>query len=330
MATAAKPLITPGDRFGLTICFAIVFHAVFILGIGFVPEELAKRRFDTMEIVLVQSHSEAPDDADYLAQASLEGSGDTKSAERPSAPFNAPVPDLRPDVAAPPVPAADPVPREQQVSEAAPAPETTLPEPGVSTPEQETIEHLVTESKTGDQALPQPKPQPTPSPSETGRAQQTRNAKSRATPSAAQLVASSFAIASLNAEVRRRLEARSKRPRRKFISASTREYKFAAYMESWRAKVERIGNLNYPSEARRAKLSGSLILEVVVNPDGTVKEMMVRRSSGHKLLDDAAIQIVQQAAPFAPFPDQIREDVDLLHITRTWQFLNSQSFSSKK
>nr|MCU0937331.1 energy transducer TonB [Gammaproteobacteria bacterium] len=79
----------------------------------------------------------------------------------------------------------------------------------------------------------------------------------------------------------------------------------------WRAKVERVGNLNYPDEARRQKLSGSLLLDVSVNTDGTVNEIQLRRSSGHKVLDDAAIRIVRLAAPFPPFPKDIEQEVDM-------------------
>jgi protein TonB len=91
-------------------------------------------------------------------------------------------------------------------------------------------------------------------------------------------------------------------------------------MEAWRAKVERIGNLNYPDNARHRKLYGSLILDVALDPKGEVRDISVVHSSGHKLLDDAAVRIVQISAPFAPFPPAIRNDTDILHITRTWQF----------
>jgi protein TonB len=130
----------------------------------------------------------------------------------------------------------------------------------------------------------------------------------------------------LSAELDRKLEARSQRPRRKFISASTREYKYASYMEAWRAKVERVGNLNYPDDARKNNISGSLILDVALNADGSVNQITVRRSSGSKVLDDAAIHIVELSSPFAPFPNQIRKETDILHITRTWQFLDNISF----
>ena len=100
-------------------------------------------------------------------------------------------------------------------------------------------------------------------------------------------------------------------------------------MEAWHAKVEKIGNLNYPDEARRKKLSGSLMLDVALNPDGTINEIVLRRSSGHRVLDDAAIRIVRLAAPFARFPDDIREETDILHIERTWQFLGSNQLFAR-
>lgn len=145
-------------------------------------------------------------------------------------------------------------------------------------------------------------------------------------PSATALLTSSFKIASLSAEIQRKLEERAKRPRRKFISASTKEYKYAAYMEAWRAKVERVGNLNYPDAARRNKLSGNLILDVALNADGTVNQINVRRTSGSRVLDDAAIRIVELSSPFAPFPDNIKAETDIMHITRTWQFLENNRF----
>jgi protein TonB len=124
------------------------------------------------------------------------------------------------------------------------------------------------------------------------------------------------------------LQAYTRRPRQRYISARSQSFRDAAYLEAWRDKIERIGNLNYPEEAKRQSLSGSLILDVALNADGTVNTIELRHSSGYKLLDDAAIRIVRLAAPFAPFSEEMRKDTDILHITRTWQFLNDNSFSS--
>jgi protein TonB len=146
----------------------------------------------------------------------------------------------------------------------------------------------------------------------------------------AQLMASrNQEIARITASLERKSADFAKRKRRKPISANTREYKYAAYLDAWRRKVERIGNLNYPDEAARQKLSGNLILTVSVLANGTIEQINILRSSGHKILDDAAIRIVRLASPFSPFPQKIREDTDVLDITRTWQFQNNNRISSK-
>jgi protein TonB len=137
-------------------------------------------------------------------------------------------------------------------------------------------------------------------------------------------------IARLTAELDRNSEYASQRPRHKSINASTREYRYSAYLEAWRKKVERVGNLNYPDEAKRKKLYGDLLLHVSLRADGSVQQIRVVRSSGHKILDDAAMRIVRLASPFAPFPTEIRKEVDILDITRTWQFQsNNRLFSGK-
>ncbi|NKI35658.1 energy transducer TonB [Wenzhouxiangella sp. XN79A] len=111
-----------------------------------------------------------------------------------------------------------------------------------------------------------------------------------------------------------------RRPRRKFITASTREHLYAAYMRSWVAKVERVGNMNYPEQARRQGLEGSLVLSVDVLPDGSIERVQVLRSSGHEMLDEAAVRIVRLSAPFSALPPDILAETDILTITRTWQF----------
>jgi protein TonB len=111
-------------------------------------------------------------------------------------------------------------------------------------------------------------------------------------------------------------------PRHKYITASTREYIAASYENAWRMKVERIGNLNYPDEARRANLSGALMLDVAINADGSLNDVKIVRSSGHRVLDEGAVRIVRLAAPYAPLPQALRKDTDVLPIIRTWLFEN--------
>ncbi len=129
----------------------------------------------------------------------------------------------------------------------------------------------------------------------------------------------------LAAEFAPELAAGERVPRQKFISSRTREHKYASYMEAWRAKVEQVGNANYPEEARERRLSGNLVLDVAIRADGTIAGVDVIRSSGQKMLDDAATRIVMMAAPFNPFPEEIRKEADLIHITRTWQFLHNST-----
>jgi len=123
----------------------------------------------------------------------------------------------------------------------------------------------------------------------------------------------------LEAEIARDTDAYNQRPRRKFLGARVEEYRFAQYVEDWRQKVERIGNLNYP-EAARGKLYGSLILTVAIKKDGELERVEINRSSGHKVLDEAAVRIVRLAAPYAAFPATVSRDTDILEITRTWTF----------
>jgi protein TonB len=147
---------------------------------------------------------------------------------------------------------------------------------------------------------------------------------SRRAVSAGQILASrDREIAQLTARIEDSARDYLMQPRRRAISASTREYKYASYLEAWRRKVERIGNLNYPEEAKRLGLHGSLILRVSVRADGTVEDVRIVRSSGFDVLDQAAVRIVKLAAPYAPFPPDIRADTDILDITRTWQFLST-------
>ncbi len=303
------PGVSSGDRLGLTVFFAIIAHVIVILGIGFSPDDRTRVNRNTMEIILVPTRSEeSPQEADYLAQANQEGGGESATPERPMTPLAAPLVTKRksiPAVAAPSVPAKP------------------------LAPKQPARKALIT--ATAEKAPPPPKPvevsevEPQPRPD----SEQPPQPDVAATVSAAALVSRSLELASLSAEINRKLKAYAERPRHKFINARTREYQYAAYMEAWRAKVERVGNLNYPDEARRRKLSGSLLLDVSLRPDGSVKDIVLRRSSGHKVLDDAAIRIVKLASPYAPFPKEIRKETDILHIERTWQFLSSNQLFAR-
>lgn len=146
-----------------------------------------------------------------------------------------------------------------------------------------------------------------------------------------ELLTRSLDIARLKAQVDQDYDEYQKRPKRKFVGARTKEYRFARYVEDWRIKVERIGNLNYPEEARKGKLYGNLQLTVSIRADGSLESIEINRSSGKKVLDQAAINIVKLSGQngFAPFPPNISQDTDILHITRTWVFAPSDTLVSR-
>lgn len=298
--------ITDQDRFGLTLFFAVVAHAVLILGIsiGHLPVEVFPS-MPTMEITLVTQRSEVPpEDPDFLANADQAGGGNIETETAPLAP---------PPPAETTTPVAEPVP--EPVAEPVPEPEPAPdPEKVVALRKAESKKiikkELLTQAESDHKIATAPE-------------------SSEPLPTAEELINRGMEIASLSAQINESVQNYAQRPKQKYISARTQEYKYAAYMEAWRAKVENIGNLNYPDAAKRDNLSGSLILDVALNSDGSVREITLRQSSGEKVLDDAAIRIVELSSPFAPFPAEIREEVDILHITRTWQFKRDNRLSSK-
>ena len=296
-ARTTSTSITATDRLGLTLFLAVALHMIFILGLSFDLELLVfpeESPLPTMEITLVHSRSEeAPEDADYLAQANQRGGGNTPEKARPSSQNFNPLP----------VPKQGDAPNTQQAASPQ-AQQDPLPTMQMMTAEQ------------SNRAIPElDEKMETPS-----RPEQITSTR---------LMESAKEVASLDAEIRQLKETLAKLPREKHLNANTREYKYAAYMDAWRSKVERIGNLNYPDEAKSRQIYGRLLLDVVINSDGSVKRIDLLRSSGHKILDDAAIRIVTLAAPFAPFPEHIRKDFDVLHITRTWVFENDNRLQTR-
>lgn len=143
------------------------------------------------------------------------------------------------------------------------------------------------------------------------------------------LVQRSLEIARLEAEISKSISLYEKMPKRKFIGARTQEYRYAQYVEDWRSKVERVGNMNYPEAARRQKIYGKLTLTVNIRSDGSVENVEINKSSGQRILDAAAQRIVKLAAPYAPFPADIRKETDILSITRTWTFTTNDQLESE-
>ncbi len=288
MVTARDiPEFSDHDRLGLTVFGSILAHMVIILGVTFAAPRIHLDRLATLEITLVQTRSDqAPEAPQFLAQAHQDGGGDSERALIARSPL--PVQELSERLT--PAPGARP--KMQPPARTARA----LPELMTDQARRRIRAHEPRLEKKPSQPLP---PEP-------GLARDLAQERAR-----------------LTAEISRSWQEYQKRPQRKFVNARTQEYKYAAYLDAWRAKVERVGNLNYPEQARRLRLSGKLLLDVALNPDGSLNQVTIRRPSGHKLLDDAAVRIVELAAPFPPFPPEIRADTDILHITRTWKFNDS-------
>lgn len=136
-------------------------------------------------------------------------------------------------------------------------------------------------------------------------------------------------IARLEAEINKSIKMYERMPKRKFIGARTQEYRYAQYVEDWRSKVERVGNMNYPQQARDQNIYGKLTLTISIRSDGSVENVEINKSSGQRILDAAAIRIVRLAAPYAPFPNEISKDTDILSITRTWSFTINDQLESE-
>lgn len=278
------------DRFGVSIFGSFLVHMVVILGVTFtLPKLRDLPGLPSLEITLVQTASDKrPKDAEFLAQANQEGGGDSDAAEIAKNPL--------------PVREISPVNRDFPTFQSTPQKRVKSEREMITLLSQDASRKIKAQESRPDKKELQMQP-----PS-LGLMTPTEILEERAR---------------LNAEISRTWQEFQKRPRHKFLNARTQEYKYAAYMDAWRAKVERIGNLNYPDEAKRRQLTGNLLLDVALNADGSINEISVRRSSGQKILDDAAVRIVELSAPFAPFPPEIRADLDVLHITRTWKFNES-------
>jgi len=262
------------------ILASIVIHAA-ILSLRFTfPDPSRLRSLQTLEVVLVNAKSSTrPTNPDAIAQANLDHGGDTNENRRAATPL--------------------PVTREAERGD-------SLKRARKRVAQLEAKQREVMTQAQAQATVPaQPtKPEPSQEPQPV---------------SGAELLNSTLALARLEAQIARQVEEYNKRPRKRFVGARTAESRFAQYVEDWRLKIERIGNLNYPDGAR-GRIYGSLRLTVSLKPDGTVDDVQIDRPSEYKILNDAALKIVRLAAPFAPFPADIRRDTDILVITRTWTF----------
>ena len=270
------------ERLGATLVLSLLVHGMVILGVGFALNEAAPV-LPTLDVILTEASTAlTPEQADFLAQASNRGGGEHDEARRPRDRQTGKLPQAETGVAPAPMRAQAPAP--------SPPPRARI----VSSTQGR--DQVARAEATPPVELPRPLPEGE------------RN------------IDRELAMARLAAEIHRDQEAYAKRPNRKFVSASTREYEYASYLRAWVDRVERIGNLNYPDEARRRRLEGQVVISVAIRRDGSVERAEVVDSSGQPLLDQAALRIVRLAEPYPPLP-VTAEDVDVLHVTRTWQFL---------
>jgi periplasmic protein TonB len=126
-------------------------------------------------------------------------------------------------------------------------------------------------------------------------------------------------IKRLQAQISENIKSYNERPRKHFFSPRTSPYAFAIYEEAWRAKVEQVGNANYPEELK-GRIYGKLRITAYIRADGTLEDVELDRSSGSAVLDRAALKILRMSTPFPPFPSEMRAKADILAITRTWVF----------
>jgi len=287
------PTITSADRMSFSLFLAAAFHVLVLLGISFTLPEKSKQTFErALDVVLAtQFSTEKPDEADFVGQANQMGGGDSEQVEKPSTTEISPFPDEKMN-------------------------EITQPEQmQVATPEVQ--EHQVLTSEQSEKLLQQ---------LDAPISEQQDEVESL---SAEDIYNRSMEIASLTAQLDSVRNNSAKRPRKRLVSAAIHRSSDALYLDSWRRKIERIGNLNYPEKAKRKGIFGNLSLKVAINKDGTVNNISILRSSGHKVLDDSAIRIVRLAAPFAPLTKEITIDTDILEIVRVWQFQPNNSINTR-
>lgn len=281
MSTAA---VSSADRLSFTIFVACMLHAILIFGIVFTAPRINMPH--VMEVTLAQHRSkDADSNADFLADANQRGSGTQERAALITSPHQSrfqsdSLHDIQPE-------------ERQAMSQAAQAEQ----------------KQVITTQGRSDRYVDSRK----------ARLQREQVAERQA-----QLMAmamESDEIASLQARLDAKKQAYAKRPRVRVVSTvSTRYDRDAAYVDAFRARVEEVGNKNYPALARQRKIVGNVRLMVAILPGGQVKEIVTLKSSGYPLLDEAARQSVRLAAPFQPFPAAIRRDTDILQIIRTWKF----------
>lgn len=325
--------ITATDRLIFTLLFSVIIHLAILLGVSFnVTSPPTNAPLNNLEITLIKQQTlTEPEEADYLAQVTNEGGGETEhKSPEPSPDLPVPVteeasgqeaPQLVEQVKAEPAqsePELINVEAEQPQQPVPPQPKKAQPEKAAKVITQAKSERKIeaSENEQGDKIQPLVETPPAPKPKLSARElmMQARNE-----------------ISALEKKLDETTKALSEKPKKRRISAATKEFAAAAYMRAWEMKVERIGNLNYPQDAKRLGINGSLMLSVDINPDGSVPPggIVISRSSGYKVLDDAAVKIVRLGAPYAAIPKNVLKDNEMLTIIRTWKFETSRGLSTR-
>lgn len=283
--------VSSNDRLSFTLFLAAALHGLLIFGIAFELTKPADSAPSVTVTLATSESSEVPDEADFVAQSNQQGSGTLEEAKEITTDKLSPF-------------------SSQTIEDT-----QTLNEKRASVDdpvETQAITSIAAEEKIKQAKTNTDKP----------RNEQGKNTRD--------IQSISQEIASLNAKLDRQRQQYSKRPRELVLtSVSTKASRDAAYLNDWTRKVESVGNQNFPREAVSQRITGSLRLQSIIKWNGTLIKAEILESSGHRILDDAALQIIHRAAPFLPFPLDIRKDYDQMAIIRTWHFeINGLSTSN--
>ncbi|MES2636961.1 MAG: TonB family protein [Pseudomonadota bacterium] len=306
------------NAFGVAIAISVIIHAV-ILTIHFEPElKRLANKLPSLNVVLVNAKTKkAPEKAELLAQANLDRGGNTDANRQMKTALPAP---KQKNTEVKLRPSAD-------AHSAAKAAKLKAQE-AREQQRVDTLEKQAQELLTQINATKKVESNPTQEAASADPEQGDQKALAKSL-NRADLIAASVEIDRLEAQIAKQQDEYQKRPKRRFIGARTKEASDAMYLEAWRQKVERIGNMNYPEAARNQKIYGQLRMTVSIKADGSVEKIDIDKSSGSKVLDEAAKNIVYLAAPYAKFTDEMKKNTDILGITRTWTFTQEDALATQ-
>ncbi|MDI1360737.1 TonB family protein [Methylotenera sp.] len=302
----------------MALWVSFLVHAI-ILSIHFEPElKKFKDKLPTLEVMLVNAKTlTKPDKADVLAQADLDRGGNTDQNRKMKSALPA-IKQQKSEFTLKPMAEAKAGKKAAKMTA-----EETKEQKHIAELEKQAQE-LMTQLQSTNKVESAPAQNAAAKEADMGN-QENPNKKLNMS----DLTAAALEMDRLEALIAKQQDDYQKRPKRKFIGARAQKYRDALYVESWRQKVEKVGNLNYPEAAKNLKMYGQLQLTVSINADGSIESIEINRSSGHKVLDEAAKRIVELAAPYSRFSDEMHKEVDILSITRTWTFTKEDSLATE-